>query len=72
LQPHLSLQHAENVKGKLCFTPLSEKLRSDEKTITINKQNFLQKAVHTVVKKHLLSLPECTIDKYINFEKGLF
>jgi len=60
------------MKGKLCFTLLSKKLRSYEKQITINKQNFLQKAVCIVVRKQLLSLPEYTIGKYINFKKDYF
>lgn len=60
------------MKGRLCFTLLSKKLQSYEKQITINKQNFLQKAMHTVVRKQLLSLPECTIGKYINFKTDYF
>lgn len=47
-------------------------MRSYEKQIAINKQNFLQKAMHTVVRKQLLSLPEYTIGKYINFKKDYF
>lgn len=60
------------MKGRLCFALLSKKLRSYGKQIAINKQNFLQKAMHTVVRKQLLSLPECTIGKYINFKKDYF